>query len=76
MMGEAKARGTFEERKEAAIERNEKERIERLKRLADIERNKTAEQKQKEKEAAMRLAELLTMGAVYRGDWPTTHRRT
>ena len=64
-MGEAKARGNFEERKKAAIERNEVKRIERLKKLAEIERNKTAQQKQREQETQMTLAQILGLAAPY-----------
>ena len=64
-MGEAKARGSYEERKEAAIEANKASRVKRLNELAEIARNKTPEQKQREREAQRTLAQMVGLAAPY-----------
>lgn len=60
-MGEAKRRGTYEQRKQLAIERNEKERIKMIKKRIAAERAKTPEQRAKEKRAKLRAAQFMGM---------------
>ena len=65
MGGEAKRRGTYEERKSAAIARQMVEKEHRAKIKAEIEANKTPEQKMKEHRAMMDLMMLLVMTGAY-----------
>lgn len=64
-MGEAKRRGTFEERKIAAIARQKVEGERKSVIKAEIEANKTPEQKMKEHRAMMELMMILGMAGAY-----------
>lgn len=64
-MGEAKSRGTFEQRKKEAIKRHEKERKIRYLKYLEKERNKTPEDRKKEQERKLLLAQLIGMSAPY-----------
>lgn len=68
-MGQAKNRGSFEERKSAAIKQNEKAYKERRKIAAEYEAAKTTEQRKKEISIHSQLASLqalcLGTSAIY-----------
>jgi hypothetical protein len=61
MSGAAKRRGTYEERKAAAIIRNEEERQTRLGLIAKYEREKTPEQRRHEREVRKILLSLVSL---------------
>jgi hypothetical protein len=58
-MGQAKLRGTYEERKAAAIERNEKAREELRRIRVERMRNETPEQRRARQKTEMELCALL-----------------
>lgn len=64
-MGEAKARGTFEERKKAAQKRNEEERQKRLKEKAIRLAQETPEEKKQRLEADAAFLGLAAMAGPY-----------
>ena len=62
-MGQAKQRGSFEQRKQEAKERNKIEKENRIMVEFEIEAAKTPEQKKKEKKAKRKLVQLLGLAA-------------
>ena len=68
-MGQAKLRGSFEQRKLEAIKRQEEERIKRLKERAEKEKNMTPEEKKRQVEARLLYSHLFTMAAPYINLW-------
>ena len=65
-MGEAKRRGTFEQRKAAAIERNEKMKKELRRIRVEKRRDETPEQRMARQKAEQELCALLGAFNVYR----------
>ncbi len=65
-MGDAKRRGTFEERKVASIARQKIESEQRIARKREMEAAKTPEQRLKERKAKMEYIQLMSMLAGWR----------
>jgi len=64
-MGEAKARGSFEDRKKAAIERKQKEYQERLKLRLEADAKMTPAERKARKDAQIAMAQVLAMAGLY-----------
>jgi tRNA A37 threonylcarbamoyladenosine biosynthesis protein TsaE len=65
-MGQAKVRGTFEQRKALAIERNEKIKEEIKQRRIQIEAARSPEERKRRSDAQMALAQLYAMAEVFK----------
>ena len=72
MMGQAKQRGTYEQRYSAAMDRVREQEAERIKRLVAARANRTPTKKGKEDKAVQLMAAILLMTGTMLENVPST----